>query len=601
MSLDKTNQLFGEPIIWRSQPLTGGLNNRYQAQYIKDDQASELFNVDLDDVTRPKMRDGYLILGNSLTEMQDGLNATLKVKRIAGLTYLHTTFNTQKMFIAIDNGASDGNCYVRSDVSASGAWVQATVTTSPFFLSVNTADCVAFQVNDGLLVIPEASVEVHSMDSAGLMYAGGNTNTSPPKGAVDGCAFLSRAWLLKQGTASNPPELHYSKLLPGASSVATNWGRDGSTVSPLLAGRLQLAADRGGLAVACKPWNEVSIMVFFNNCIEEILVFNANPQGGSIRRVIEDHIGCSSRDSVISVGQEMFFADQFGQIRSLQQTVSAAQAGVAPAPLSEPIAGELPGKLNLQYRSKIRCMRFQDRLFVAYPRLGATEANAVAVYHLGRKIWESIWILHEPVGRWLVSDIRGSGNDLWFSDGSTGAAGGGMDIGAKIYRLYSQTYSDNGAPITYTETTKAFDIGVPEADKIWDGYEADARGSNGVIMETAIRFDEDSGFHDLEGSVVISKPGGSFPILASDFPLLPADFPLVQGATKLARKRQSLYGVTGADSDDAPESRSRTAQLQITSINTGKQFQRAGYRLWCRVQKNEGIDWLTENTPTETS
>ena len=69
----------------------------------------------------------------------------------------------------------------------------------------------------------------------------------------------------------------------------------------------------------------------------------------------------------------------------------------------------------------------------------------------------------------------------------------------------------------------------------------------------------------------------------------------------LARKRQSLYGVTGSDADGFPESRSRTAQLQITSKNTGKQFQRAGYRLWCRVQKNEGIDWVTEKTQEETT
>ena len=599
MSLDRTNQLFGEPVIWRSQPLTGGLNNRYQAQYIKDDQASELFNVDLDDVTRPKMRDGYLVLANSTSAMQASITSSLLTKRIAGFGYLHTTFATRKFFIAIDNGAS-GKCYWRTDVTSAGYWTEALVTTTVSF-AVNTADAPVFQVNDGLLVIPEAATNVVSMDKDGALYDGGNTNTSPPRGAVDGCAFLSRAWLLKQGTTANPPELHYSKLLPAASTVASNWNRDGVSVSPLLAGRLQLAADRGGAAIACKPWNEVSIMVFFSNCIEEVLVFNADPQDGSIRHVIEDHIGCSSRDSVISVGQEMFFADQFGQIRSLQQTVNAAQAGVAAQPLSEPIAGELPGKLNLVYRNKIRCTRFRDRLFVAYPRMSATEANAVAVYHLGRKIWESIWLLKHPVGRWVVSDIRGSGDDLWYSDASQGAVGAPETIQPMLYRMFPGTYSDNGNPITYTETTKAFDVGVPEADKIWDGYEADARGSDGVVMETAIRFDEDSGFHDLEGNITISKPGGSFPILASDFPLTPSDFPLVAGATVLARKRQSLYGVTGTDSEDAPESRSRTAQLQITSVNTGKQFQRAGYRLWCRVQKNEGIDWLTEQTQQETS
>lgn len=593
MSLDLINKVpSGRPLIWRSQPLSGGLNNRYQTQYIQDDQASELFNVDLDDVTRPKARDGYLILGGSTAAMQASINSGLLSKRIAGVAYLHTTFNTKKLFIAIDDGSS-GRCYWRTDVSASGYWTEAMVTTTLSF-AVNTADAPVFQVNDGLMIIPEAATNVHTMDKDGNLYDGGNTNTSPPRGAVDGCAFLSRAWLLKQGTTANPVELHYSKLLPSPSAPSTQWGRDGTTVSPLLAGRLQLAADRGGQAVAVKPWNELSLMVFFNNCIEEILVFNDAPQFGSIRRVIEDGIGCCSRDSVLAVGQEMFFADQFGQVRSLQQTVNAAQAGVVALPLSEPIANELPGKLNQVYRHKIRSIKFRDRMFVAYPRMESTEANAVAVFHLGRRIWESIWTLKHPVGRWVISDIRGSGDDLWYSDGST-ATGRDVNIGPALYRFFPGTYSDNGFAIQYKETSKAFDFGVPEADKLWDGYEAEARGTSGSTMETAIRFDEDSGFKDLEGAVVVAAPGSSFPILASDFPLTPSDFPLIAGSTVLAMKRQSIYGALNSDTDGGPiEARGRIAQLQITCNVLGSQFQRAGYRLWGRVERNEGIHWPTE-------
>jgi len=594
MSLDFINKIVSGPVIWRSEPLTGGLNNRYQAQYIGDNEASELFNVDLDDVTRPKARDGYLVLGGTTAIMQASINSGLLAKRIAGVAYLHTTYNTKKLFIAIDDGSS-GRCYWRTDVTATGYWTEALVTTTVSF-AVNTSDAPVFQINDGLMIIPEVATNVHTMDNDGALYDGGNTNTSPPRGAVDGCAFLNRAWLLKQGTTANPPELHYSKLLPSPADPSTQFNRDGVSVSPTLAGRLQLAADRGGQAVAVKPWNEVSLIVFFNSCIEEILVFNANPQGGSIRRVIEETIGCASRDSVVSVGQEMFFADQFGQIRSLQLTVSNAQAGVVALPLSERIASELPGKLNQQYRNKIRSIKFKDRMFVAYPRLGSTEANAVAVYHLGRKIWESIWILKHPVGRWFVSDIRGSGDELWFSDGST-TTGQDTGITCKLYRFFPATYSDDGYAIKYMETTKAFDFGVPEADKIWDGYEADARGSDGVTMETGIRFDEDSGYTDLEGAVVISAVGSSFPILESDFPLTPADFPLVAGVTTLARKRQNIYGVLASETDADPiEARSRIAQLQITCNVLGKQFQRSGYRLWARVQRNEGIDWATETT-----
>ena len=78
--------------------------------------------------------------------------------------------------------------------------------------------------------------------------------------------------------------------------------------------------------------------------------------------------------------------------------------------------------------------------------------------------------------------------------------------------------------------------------------------------------------------------GSSFPILSTDFPLTPSDFPLIQGATTLSRKRQNIYGVLSSETDgDAIEARGRIAQIQITSTNTGKQFQRAGFRLTGRV------------------
>lgn len=566
--------------IFRSEPYTGGVVSRYAPQFLDDNQASKLVNVDLDDITRPKLRDGYLILGDTTAEMEDGIDSSLLAKRIAGFGYLQTALGTKLLFIAIDDGTS-GRCYFRTAVTAGGSWAEALLSSASFY--VNTSDAPVFQANDGLVIIPDSATPPVVLNSSGVLFAGtgGTSNNNPPTGVVDGCYMLNRVWLFKQGTTTLPPTLHYSKVLPAISaSWNDQFNQDGATVASSIAGRLQLSPNNGGGAVAVRPWNEASLICFFTNCIEEVLVFPTSPQGGSERRVIESRWGCGSRGSVVTIGLNMYYLDQYGFYRALAQTITGAQAGNADVPLSDPIADELPGRLNKAAMSKVQAIAFKDKLYVAYPRDDATEARHVAVYSLSRQRWEGYWRLGRPVGKWVISSIRGDGDELWYSDATTGT-----NISPKLYRMFPGTYTDNGSGYYYRESSKALDFGQPECDKRVHAVHVEVNGDPGATAIVSIQADEDGENKEFEDPLVVEGVGGSsFPLTTSSYTMSAASFPLMdpQPTVQESKFRGSELGTEW--------SRGRTLRLTIRTTSVGKRFERMGYRIMAHIDAYREID-----------
>ena len=567
--------------IFRSEPYTGGVITRYAPQFLADNQASRLINCDLDDITRPKLRDGYEILGNSTIAATGTIAASLLDNRIAGFGYLSTATSTKVLFIAIDDGSS-GRCYYRTAVTAGSAWLECFVNGTISF-AVNTNDAPVFQANDGLVVIPDAATPPVVMNPSGALFlgSGGTPNLNPPTGVVDGCYMLNRVWLFKQGTTTEPPALHYSKVLPSISPTwAANFNQDGSSIASSIAGRLLLSPNNGGRAVACKPWNEASIMCFFTNCIEEVLVFPSSPQGGSERRVIESRWGCGSRGSVVSIGLNMYYMDQFGFYRGLAQTITGAQAGNADIPLSDPIADELPGRVNKAQLGKVQAVAFKDKLYVAYPRDSATESYYVALYSLSRHVWEGIWKLARPVGKWVVSDIRGEGDELWYSDASTDA-----EIAPKVYRMFPGTYLDDGIGYFYEESSKALDFQQPECDKRVHAVHVEVNGDPGATAIVSVQSDEDGMDVPFENPLTVAGVGTtSFPLTSSSFPLTSASFPLTDPLP-------TVQATKFRGSELGPQwGRGRTVRLSIRTTSSGKRFERMGYRLMAHVDAYREID-----------
>lgn len=572
MPVDVVDRVFTEaqrlnkPLIIRSVPLLKGVINRFAAQYIPEDSVSVLQNGDLTDPTRPAIRDGYSEIGAA----QTGIDAALKILRISGFAYLNTTAGTRLLVITIPNSGS-GKTYRLDDVDG-GTWTVSQTGGSADFDPGNS-DTVMFQANDGLYFLGAANV--FTMDSSGVMYDAldvSGTLKSPPQGGVDGAYFLNRAWILKAGTSALPPELHYSILLPDPANPDVAWDRlqDGATT---VAGRFQLSPNWGAAAVACRPWNQTSMIVFFDTNIEEVIIDSADPGDSSTRRVLEPRFGTRSRDSIVTIGQEMFFLDQFGEFRSLQQTVNAAQAGVVPKPISEPIKDELPGSLNMNALDKVRAIAYRDKIYLWYPRLGESEAKSMAVFDTSLRIWIGApWRMADEASRVLVSNMRESaskGEELYFSDGAAAVA--------RVYRQFDGSFKDNGATITYSEETKAFDFDIPEANKTPTELELEGKGAQGAVATAAVRIEEGGGWQQLSGQLAIpGNEASDFPLGSASFPLTAASFPLVDADPPLTRAKFHLNELNFGEG--------RTIQLRVQAKEPGKLFQRTGFRLMARPE-----------------
>jgi len=570
----------GGHLITRSMPVLKGVINRFAAQYIPDDSIAVGQNVDLTDPTRPSIRDGYAEIGAA----QSGISSSapdLTILRISGFAYLNTTDGTRNFVITIPN-ATNGKTYWIADSISGGTWAEA-VTGVPASYDPGGTDTVIFQANDGLYFLGTGNV--FTMSKTHVMYdaldaddtASPDTPKSPPKGGVDGCYFLNRAWILVAGTTTKPPEAHYSKVLPDMTSPSTQWARTSTIGDSGIAGRLQLSPNWGSTAVAIKPWNQVSLIVFFDNNIEEVIVNSADPEAGSTRRILEPRFGTRSRDSIVTIGQEMYFLDQFGEFRSLQQTVNAEQSGVVPRPVSEPIQDELPNNLNMAHLDKVRAVAYRDKIYVWYPRLGETEATSVVVFDTSLRVWIGApWRMEDSASRVLVSNIRSTGTkgeEMYFADGAAAVA--------KVYRMFTGSYTDNGTAIQYSEETKAYDGGIPESDKTPSEFELEAKGAQGAIATVSVKVEEGGGWQALPGQLEIpGNAASSFPLVPSSFALVPASFPLVDAEPGLVRQKFHLHGLTNFG-------KGRTHQFRIQASESGKLFRRTGFRFIYRPEKYE--------------
>jgi hypothetical protein len=527
---------------------TDGMITRWQPQFLADTAYSFALNADLDDLTRPRRRDGYSKSGIGTGDLDN-----LTSRPSGGVYFNPSSVSSRKIFMAVN--AHNAFYYA---TSLSGNWTNAQ-TGAAADIDPNSDDCVMFQVGDVVFAL-RGSGEVASFNSSGVGLLSTGTGNSPPVNGVDGFSFLNRAWILASG---DPPKLYYSILLPTAAGIDTQWER---TTPSATSGFFSLAPEIGNRPVAARPWNNQSIVVWFEGSIEEVIPgsdFTASSSfyTGAIRRVIEPKIGCCSRDGVVSSGQDFYFPDQFGQIRSLAQTVTADQAGVVSEPLSDRIKSEIPGRVNTTYLSKIRSVIFRDKLLVAYPRDGATEANAVAVFSLTHKIWTSIWVFPRPIGRWMVSNLAGIGDELYFFDGGT-TSNPTTAAATYLYRMFRSTYLDDTAAIPFTFDTKAFDFGRPDLNKHPHDLEVEIRADHGCSIEVFVQPDENGRWEELEESPVLSPSTGGTWISYT------LTYPLVAPVTALVRRTLPM----------SSDEKSRFHRFRVYEDTGGKQVALTGLR-----------------------
>lgn len=557
MAVDLLNRLAGQMLVWRSEPLHGGLYNDVRAQYLPEDFYSDGLNVDLDDETEPQRRDGYVAATNTKGDL-----SALTFRPSGGLDFYPSNGGNRKIFMPVN-----GDNKIVWASSLSSAWTAAQ-TSVPANVDPVIDECKLVQAGNMVLVLRGAA-EPCGIDDAGLVTIGGGADTDAPDSGVDACYLFNRLWVLVSAAQTY---LYYSAFIPTAAGVdvGTEWDVGTSTT----AGRLTLTPENGNVPVALVPWNQQSLIAFFGRCIEEIAVDPGDPFAQSIRRVLEPYCGCSARDSVLSVGQELFFQDQFGQIRSLMQTVNAEQAGVNPDPLSRAISDIIPGRLTMSALSKTRGVAFKNRILFAVALDGLTEAFHVVVYNLAQKRWEGLWRLPRAVRGWMVSNIRGSGDELYFFDGTVaGSPLAGTAAATKFYRFFNGLHTDDGVSIPWSLTTRGVDGGVPESVKLPEWVEFEYAADSGATIRAQCEVDDSGVWQSLGDPAVVAGVGGTWITYPLTYPILPA-------MTALTRK---LYHMPLL----ANKGRGRLHRFRVSDNVSGKSVALRGVRYGFRVGKHE--------------
>jgi len=496
------------------QPLSS-VNNRWRTpRKIGDSESPELLNVSLEDQSRPSKRDGFKevesghsvfspgsLRGTLFAELDVGAASRLMVVGYPG----GKTYRTRS-----PNGPDWAEALVVEDMTG-------TVSRS-LDITSDRAKCV--QGNDLLwLLTPGTGTNIHAMGTEGEWWDLGNDLKSPPVAAADGVYMLSRLWLV----AGN--RLYWSKLLPTKADLlpeatafdTTNSG-DGT-----IGGFIELSPEQSGEAVAIVGWRDQSLLIFFKNQIEEVVIVPGDPIASSRRR-LEGRYGCGARDSVVQVGNDIFFLDQYGQFRSLRRNELGNDQGVIALPVSELFRQELPGNLNIKFLYRAQATLLEEFLYVCWPSAGSSSPDRWMVMDLGRNTLTGPWSLSKSFSRLMASDIEGSGFRLYGLSG---------DAESRVYRFFDGRYSDAGAAIQHRQTSKAFDLGLPYTDKVAIWYDVEFTGEIGAIALLEARTSENDDWTAIRTKAVEAKGASSFPLTPTDFPLVPADFPLLGSSEKI--------------------------------------------------------------------
>jgi len=145
--------------------------------------------------------------------------------------------------------------------------------------------------------------------------------------------------------------------------------------------------------VGFQPWQEDKFIIFERNSIYYAYIdpngytSGAAPGGNSFIQSLTAEFGCSARRTVVNAGEYIFFLSDNG-VYLLNPSLDLKLLGNT-TPLSDPIS-DIIGRINATAVSNAVGRMFNNRYYLAVPIDGSTRNNAVLVYSMLNKAWESI-------------------------------------------------------------------------------------------------------------------------------------------------------------------------------------------------------------------
>ena len=276
------------------------------------------------------------------------------------------------------HGFSNGN-----EVIISGA--TQTDYNGSFVISNVTANTFDYTVG-GTPATPATGTILCKKAKSTLVWDGASTVTVVPQGVTIGA------------TANMPPSdfaLYFKNRLIVKTTRDTIAASDYLDYNTFDADFAQFVINLGAndFIVGFQPWQEDKFLIFQRNSIyyayidPNTYVAGSPPGALSFIESLTNEFGCSARRTIVAAGQYMFFLSDNG-VYLLNPSLDLKLLGNT-TPLSDPV-NDIIGRINANAVANAVGKVFDNRYYLAIPIDGATRNNAVLIYSLLNKSWESI-------------------------------------------------------------------------------------------------------------------------------------------------------------------------------------------------------------------
>ena len=364
-----------------------------------------------------------------------------------------------------------------------------------------------------------------------LATPGFSETTIPP--VVTGVFFQGRGWA--GGDPSAEDLVYFSGAL----------GTDGdgeSTRTPLSWDRhFQAFRMETGRVRAIIPFRNTALVVFTDKGIE-VLEPNCCEILNTHRYTLHRNTGCPFRQTIQICGEDIFFMDQEGHIRSLKQTELDENQGVLNAPLSLTIQNVIDRQVKTRL-DWARSAFSKGMYWIWMPTNGSQYANEGWGYSIRDQAWVGPYYFARDIDddAHLVPTIVGGvdGNRFENDEERLYVLGKTVDDEIKTYiALEPEDYTDDGVIIPVVLETKNYTAGDP-LKKTWFHTEQEVRflidpGDEDLDITVDVRGDEDG---------YVSTDAVTMSVSAR--PHLPVDLPFALVPEKRQQLKTSLAGIIG--------------------------------------------------------
>ena len=498
--------------IYRNRSASGGVNTLSHPYDINDDQAVDLTNIDTSSPGVRASRKGMSLIASGAT-----FGPPLALQE-----YTPSSFNAELLMVA------PGTTYPTAAHLKLWKWDGTTTVWSLVgTLTGFTSATMPIDVVPGLdlnAVGGPAVVRISTRQAQDIAYvyngsALASCQQQPTTGMSPIVYGLNRAFGAGRAGLSRS-KIFYSDV---ASFCATGWK---STQALTMGGGSRQEV------VAVKFFRQNDLIVFMADRVEALQVVD-NPftiSSGDVatqtwsRQVVDTTIGCGARRSVVTVGQDLFFCDQYGNIRSLARTIQDNAQGTTTRPISAAIQTWID-RINPNSFDTIVATAYDRYYVVGFPIDSATRPSHTFVFDRVNESWMGPW-----TGGWqpecmAVATLNAASASadrnptLYLGAQSTG--------NALVYRTFSGT-TDAGSAIVYQETGKRITADQLEADKLYRRIKTYFSASGAATMQIEARRNGETyrtvGYVDLTG----------------DLPALPQTLPFDLGGGGVIEDTQTL-------------------------------------------------------------